>query len=231
MTYVDPPELDHIVHLVPSGNLHDACEQFRKLGFSVESGGGMLQCMKECNKLINSHLVHADGLTQNALIILTDGVYIELIEFLDKPLKEHQRNEALQQWKDRRSRHWWWGRKTGWIDWCLRGGVDDSCVDVINRASSEVKNRKRVEATQMERSNVLSDEEKTKEKPNPSTQKNVYVPDDLVQYKAHQAGGRRALSGKDIKWNVTFPFEFKGTRRGTFPFWCEDVTPRWWRGM
>lgn len=51
MTYVDPPELDHIVHLVPSGNLHDACEQFRKLGFSVESGGGMLQCMKGCNKL------------------------------------------------------------------------------------------------------------------------------------------------------------------------------------
>lgn len=40
LAYPDPPELDHIIHLVPTGGLQDAVKQFQKLGFSVESGGG-----------------------------------------------------------------------------------------------------------------------------------------------------------------------------------------------
>lgn len=190
----DPPELDHIVHLVHTGKLNDSIEAYKKLGFSVEKGG-----------------VHGDDLTQNALIVLTDGVYIELIEFLDKPSKskggkDGTQNETIAQWKERRSKHWWWGKKQGWVDWCLKGGVQDDRISSINAASSLA----------MERS---KENEKT----------NGYRPD-LVKYKEATEGGRRALSGKDIKWNVTFPEGKDKSVRGKFPFWCEDITPRWWRG-
>ena len=146
--------------------------------------------------------VHADGLTQNALIVLTDGVYIELIEFLEKPLKDSTRKETLNEWKERRSKHWWWGRKEGWIDWCLKGGVKDGRTLSINKASK-----------------LAVEKEETKEGGKP----------DLIRYNDSVEGGRKALSGKSIKWNVTFP-QGSAKVRGMYPFWCEDVTPRWWRG-
>jgi len=147
--------------------------------------------------------VHADGLTQNALIVLTDGVYIELIEFLEKPLKNNSVKETLQEWKERRSKHWWWGKKEGWIDWCLKGGVNDNRTSSINAASKM----------------VIDQDSETQQSP---------LRPELVRYREAMTGGRKALSGKDIKWNVTFP---KGSKevRGRYPFWCEDITPRWWR--
>lgn len=148
--------------------------------------------------------MHADGLTQNALIVLCDGVYIELIEFLDKPLKiQGNTNETLQEWKERKSKHWWYGRKSGWVDWCLRGGVKDKRASCINKASK----------LGIERDKELQ------EPKNP----------DLVMYKEAMTGGRRTPSGKDVKWNVTFP-QGPQAVRGRYPFWCEDVTPREWRG-
>ncbi|KAK7035859.1 Zn(2)-C6 fungal-type domain-containing protein [Favolaschia claudopus] len=60
--------LDHIVHLTPPGSLQETAEQFRKLGFNVVEGG-----------------VHADGLTENSLVILRDEVYLELISFTKPP--------------------------------------------------------------------------------------------------------------------------------------------------
>lgn len=220
LAYTDPPELDHIVHLVSPGKLPEAVAQFQHLGFSVERGG-----------------IHADGLTQNALIILTDGVYIELIEFLDKPLKEHAGHgdgETLHEWKQRRAQHWWWGRRVGWIDWCLRGGVQDGRVKAINEASREI---------QRQRAAMLN-QQADKEGPEGDTnaiatvkaagghdgQSRAPFSQDLVQYNAFQEGGRRALSGKEIRWNVTFPVLSPNMQRGAFPFWCEDKTPRWWRG-
>lgn len=203
IAYAEPPELDHIVHLVSPGKLGESVEQYKQLGFSVERGG-----------------VHADGLTQNALIILTDGVYIELIEFLEKPLKGYtNENETLNEWKQRRSKHWWWDRKVGWIDWCLRGGKQDARVETINKVSNQIE----------------ADREKASKKEKTENSEKQMIPQEeeksspLVRYNNSQQGGRRALSGKEIRWNVTFPALFKDIQRGTFPFWCEDITPRWWR--
>jgi hypothetical protein len=50
--------------------------------------------------------VHADGITSNTLILLADGVYIELISFIDS---------------SKVSSHWWGpdAAYLGWKDWCL----------------------------------------------------------------------------------------------------------------
>lgn len=201
--YAEPPELDHIVHLVSPGKLEEAIQQYSQLGFGVERGG-----------------VHADGLTQNALIVLTDGVYIELIEFLEKPLKEHGKGEeTLQEWKQRKSKHWWWDRKVGWIDWCLRGGKQDARVETINKVSLHIEE---------ERAKSIKKEKSENAEKNMAPQQESQS-SDLIRYCDSQQGGRRALSGKEIKWNVTFPKLSKDIQRGTFPFWCEDITPRWWR--
>jgi hypothetical protein len=128
-------------------------------------------------------------------------VYIELIEFLEKPAKDSK--ETLHEFRERRSKHWWWGTKTGWVDWCLKGGVKDTRASSINQASK------------------LAKEKRTKE----DTSQHI----ELVTYNLAVSGGRKALSGKDLKWKVTFP---KGpqTVRGRYPFWCEDETSREWRG-
>lgn len=55
--------LDHAVILV--ADLAAAIADYRSLGFNVQPGG-----------------THADGATHNALIVFTDGSYIELIAFL-----------------------------------------------------------------------------------------------------------------------------------------------------
>jgi hypothetical protein len=181
-----PPELDHIIHLVRPGKLQECITAFEKLGFHTERGG-----------------VHADELTQNCLIVLA-GVYIELIEFLEKPLKNSTRRESLQEWKCRREKHWWWGKKEGWIDWCLSGGIKDGRIENINSASK-----------------LVAQGEAEKQPHNHSRP-------NLVQYSDSVEGGRKALDGKELKWKVTFP---KGSRkiRGTYPFFCEDITPRDWR--
>lgn len=205
--YKEPPELDHIIHLVSPGRLDESMEQFRLLGFSVERGG-----------------VHADGLTQNALIVLTDGVYVELIEFLDKPLSGSK--ETLNEFRQRRSKHWWWGKQAGWIDWCLAGGCKDGRTRAINRASDMLKEQ---------RAQEVGTDDKNGSRPQANEKKDVTLTRqdieealDLVHYDEPKEGGRKALSGKEIKWHVTFPSPAE--TRGTYPFWCEDETPRWWRG-
>jgi catechol 2,3-dioxygenase-like lactoylglutathione lyase family enzyme len=57
-------DLDHVVILVR--DLARATEDYAALGFTVTPGG-----------------THADGLTHNALIVFTDGSYLELIAFVD----------------------------------------------------------------------------------------------------------------------------------------------------
>ncbi|RXW21809.1 hypothetical protein EST38_g4039 [Candolleomyces aberdarensis] len=61
---VNTRTIDHIVHLTPPGTVEEVSEEFRKLGFTVLRGG-----------------THADGLTANALVVLKEGTYIELISF------------------------------------------------------------------------------------------------------------------------------------------------------
>lgn len=50
---------------------------------------------------------HADGLTRNSLIVLSQGVYLELIAFEENISPADRAN------------HWWGDKQLGWIDWCL----------------------------------------------------------------------------------------------------------------
>ncbi|KAF9533644.1 glyoxalase-like domain-containing protein [Crepidotus variabilis] len=64
--------LDHLVYLTPPGTLQETCNEFREIGFHVLQGG-----------------THADGLTANALIVLHDHVYLELINFT-RPASDYE---------------------------------------------------------------------------------------------------------------------------------------------
>ena len=65
-----PLRLDHLVILVP--DLATAMAGYTQLGFTVVPGG-----------------THADGATHNALVVLADGSYLELIAFL-RAAPEHR---------------------------------------------------------------------------------------------------------------------------------------------
>lgn len=80
--------IDHLVIVVR--DLADATRDYAALGFAVTPGG-----------------THADGQTHNALVAFADGVYLELIAFID-PAKP--------------SGHYWWPRLAegeGLEDFCL----------------------------------------------------------------------------------------------------------------
>lgn len=84
------PLLDHIVILVPHSFLTSPPEWFAKL-FTFYPGGQ-----------------HADGLTENTLVLLPDGSYIEFIAFVPGIDLE------------KRGKHKWGGKKEGTvIDWAL----------------------------------------------------------------------------------------------------------------
>ncbi|KAJ1310577.1 hypothetical protein OPQ81_007306 [Rhizoctonia solani] len=84
--------LDHIVHLSPPGKLSEAVAHWKQLGFEVTSGG-----------------THESGLSWNALVILPDGIYIELLTFKGTlaDLPESER--------------WWAKNPPGWIAWACLG--------------------------------------------------------------------------------------------------------------
>ncbi|TIA88844.1 hypothetical protein E3P99_02379 [Wallemia hederae] len=82
-----PNIVDHLVFLTT--DLARTKQRFLDAGFSVRRGG-----------------VHADGRTENELVIFADGTYIELIAFISD---EHRRG------------HWWGTKQPGWIDWACLG--------------------------------------------------------------------------------------------------------------
>lgn len=43
--YEEPPDLDHIIHLLRPGKLKECISLYEKLGFSVERGGGECSIM------------------------------------------------------------------------------------------------------------------------------------------------------------------------------------------
>jgi len=103
------PTLDHVILLVAS--VTDAMNEFASRGFTVIRGG-----------------THSDGLTENALFILSDGMYVEIIAFLPAQPGE---DEAITK---KRESHWWWGRPLGFIDWALGPAEmqSTSIVQMIN---------------------------------------------------------------------------------------------------
>ncbi|KAG8820807.1 hypothetical protein FRC19_008585 [Serendipita sp. 401] len=112
--------LDHIIHLTSPGKLQETVCVFQEHGFEVLPGGK-----------------HADGLTENALIVLEDGVYIELIQFV-QPLEQYQ--EGSPEWEARKD-HWWASMKeNGWIDYSLgdlTGPEDAPIGTTINERAKE----------------------------------------------------------------------------------------------
>lgn len=86
------PYIDHVIILVPYSYLEHP-PSWIKDNFVLSPGGK-----------------HADGRTENRLILLQDGSYLELIAFIDD-------NEAL------RKGHWW-DKPFGIVDFCLSASTD-----------------------------------------------------------------------------------------------------------
>lgn len=77
---------------------------------------------------------HADGLTYNALIILPDGVYVELIAFVED-VSSYPEGST-----ERRARqtHWWADKEQGWIDWSHLALDRAIGGEINNRAGKDV---------------------------------------------------------------------------------------------
>ena len=50
----------------------------------------------------------------------------------------------------------------------------------------------------------------------------------VVRYSLPQSGGRVTTDGKGLEWRISTPWAVLPP--SSVPFWCEDVTPREWRG-
>ncbi|KAK4981536.1 hypothetical protein LTR66_009908 [Elasticomyces elasticus] len=97
------PQLDHLILLLPYHLIKNP-PPWLTSSFIISPGGR-----------------HADGKTENKLIIFRDGTYIELIAFIDD-LQEH------------REGHWWGDKKPGFIDFALTSlGEHTYSHDAINR--------------------------------------------------------------------------------------------------
>jgi len=102
---------DHIIYLAPPGQLDIAIERFSSIGFKVLPGG-----------------THVDGLTYNALVVLGDGVYLELIAFTHEMSYYPPGTLA----RTHREQHRWADKLPGWIDMALLG-LDQFVGEVINK--------------------------------------------------------------------------------------------------
>jgi hypothetical protein len=118
MASVDTSTLDHIVHLTPPGSLDEVTHQFRELGFNVLPGG-----------------VHAGGLTENALVVFEDGVYLELISFTHP--RSHYPVDSPE--GSQRDKNPWSSKPPGWIDFAFlgNGSHDQSVSRTINERAQK----------------------------------------------------------------------------------------------
>jgi hypothetical protein len=107
--------LDHIVHLTPVNSLEATVKDFEDLGFTYAIFSYLNSFLSDLFRVIPGG-THTDGLTSNALIILRDGVYLELLIFrTPNPPSSHP----------------WASRPPGWIDKADLG-TDESLFKVIN---------------------------------------------------------------------------------------------------
>lgn len=108
--------LDHIVYLIAPGKLDEGVARFKAIGFNVLPGG-----------------THADGLTYNALVVLADGVYLELIAFVH-PISYYPPDSPE---RAAREGHGWAKKTPGWIDFAHLDTTPDpsSTFEIINRRS------------------------------------------------------------------------------------------------
>ncbi|KAH0584571.1 hypothetical protein H2248_010104 [Termitomyces sp. 'cryptogamus'] len=126
MTNLNTKILDHIVHLTPPGSVEETSKQFRELGFTVIPGG-----------------THTDGLTANALVVLADGVYLELISFTH-PVSYYPPGSSGRQ---ARESHAWASKSPGWIDFAFLG---NGLLTGPNRVSDIINDRAKKEGSGVE---------------------------------------------------------------------------------
>lgn len=108
MAFIPTPILDHIVILIPHETLNNLPTWLTE-AFTISPGGR-----------------HADGVTENKLVLFQDGVYLELISFI--PGQE-----------DGRKSHNWGGRKEGHIvDWANSLPSEDE-LEVIRQRVAGAK--------------------------------------------------------------------------------------------
>ncbi|EGN96392.1 hypothetical protein SERLA73DRAFT_170768 [Serpula lacrymans var. lacrymans S7.3] len=108
--------LDHIVHLTPPGSVQEVSQQFRQLGFNVIPGG-----------------THAGGLTANALVILGDDAYLELIAFTH-PASHYPPGSPDA---EKRAANPWSHKDPGWIDFAFLGSSSASIASLINERGKQ----------------------------------------------------------------------------------------------
>jgi hypothetical protein len=179
-----PISLDHIIFLVP--NLTSLPPSFSK-HFTLTPGGK-----------------HADGVTENILIPLRSGIYIELIAFTSAA------DPAS------RASHWWGGKPPGWIDWALTSADARDVEAATARAQTGTASS---QGRQKSGGGGGGDEAPS---PPPAP---ALGDDGAPWYGAGRRGGRNKPDGTRIEWVVTFP-RVPPFTRGEVPFWCHDVTPR-----
>ncbi|OTA90920.1 hypothetical protein M434DRAFT_397574 [Hypoxylon sp. CO27-5] len=179
------PLIDHIVILIPHSFLSDPPSWFSDL-FHFYPGGR-----------------HADGLTENTLVLLADGSYLEFIAFVPgvDPAK--------------RAAHQWGAKKEGTVvDWAVT--LPSSPGDE-NEGETEGEGRE-------EQTKELRQEKAFRE-----VQKKVRNANTGIVYGDLRRGGRTRPDGEVLKWAVAFPKRADdggAVEPGTIPFWCLDVTPR-----
>ena len=193
------PTLDHIILLLHPTHLASPPPSLTS-HFHVIPGG-----------------THADSLTANNLVILKDGVYIELISFLD--------NDDGSK-KEGRQGHWWGKKREGeWIDWaCTFGTSREGEGDGIGNSGKSVQERE--EETKRSFKNM---QDRVNQGSGSDSDENGHI-----QYNDPIAGGRQLPNkGERISWLVAFPSAHnqsngngKTVTRGEVPFWCFDTTPR-----
>lgn len=146
--------------------------------------------------------MHADGLTENALIvcfaipftglvshtscqILSDGAYIELLAFVH-PVEHYPPGSPE---REKRESHMWARKSPGWIDFANLG-TSTTLHEIINTRAER-------EGTQ-------------------------------IRYLPERPGGRETPAGKVLQWIIT-SVDLETSTDPIFPFFCGDVTPREWR--
>lgn len=77
---------------------------------------------------------HADGLTYDAIVVLSDGVYIELIAFVHDV--DHYPAGSVE--REHRENHWWADKQYGWLDWANIAVERDIGAVINKRANAEI---------------------------------------------------------------------------------------------
>ncbi|KAI1207920.1 glyoxalase-like domain-containing protein [Annulohypoxylon truncatum] len=177
------PLVDHIVILVPHSFLSAPPSWFSDV-FHFHSGGR-----------------HADGRTENTLVYLPDGAYLEFIAFVPgiDPA-------------DRASHHWGSKKEGTVIDWA---------VTLPSTAEDEAEREK-------ERAAAGDGGELRSEKLFREVQRKVREQNTGIVYGDLRRGGRTKPAGEVLKWSVAFAKREDGEtlELGAVPFWCVDITPR-----